>query len=120
MARKRAKSSRTAGSSDPVPTEQTLLGAVLAAPEDEAPRLAYADWLAANGQSERAEFIRLQIERARRPRGDPAGLYPGEREKALLAAHGAQWLAPLPEPIRRVVTFERGFPGRAQCEVVDF
>ncbi len=120
MGKKRAKSSPPAGALDPVPTERALLGAVLAEPEDDSPRLAYAAWLAENGQPERAEFIRLQIERARRPRGDPAGSYPGEREKALLAAHGAQWLIPLPEPVRRVVSFERGFPGRAHCEVVDF
>jgi uncharacterized protein (TIGR02996 family) len=34
-------------------------------PDDDAPRLIYADWLEEHGQPERAEFIRLQIEMAR-------------------------------------------------------
>jgi uncharacterized protein (TIGR02996 family) len=40
---------------------QAILAAILAAPQDDAPRLAYADWLDENGQEDRAEFIRLQI-----------------------------------------------------------
>ncbi len=41
--------------------EQLLLNAVLANPLDDAPRGVYADWLDDHGQSERAEFIRVQI-----------------------------------------------------------
>jgi uncharacterized protein (TIGR02996 family) len=118
MAKKRAKSPRQAGG--PAATEQALLGAVLASPDDDAPRLIFADWFAENGQPERAEFIQLQIARARLPRRDPARLYTGEREWALLEAHGAQWLAPLPEAARRHVKFERGFPGRVEPELIDF
>lgn len=43
-----------------------LLRAILEAPADDAPRLVYADWLEENGQTERAEFIRTQIELVRR------------------------------------------------------
>src|SRR4051794_488825 len=39
-----------------------LLAAIRQAPRDDAPRLVYADWLDENGDSDRAEFIRLQIE----------------------------------------------------------
>ena len=42
-----------------------LLAAIRAAPDDDAPRLIYADWLDEHGQPERAEFIRVQIELAR-------------------------------------------------------
>ena len=38
----------------------TLMGAILDAPEDDVPRLAYADWLEEHGYDARAEFIRLQ------------------------------------------------------------
>jgi uncharacterized protein (TIGR02996 family) len=38
-----------------------LLRAVLDNPGDDLPRQIYADWLAENGQEERAEFIRLSI-----------------------------------------------------------
>ena len=44
---------------------QALLAAVLAAPDDDAPRLVYADWLDENGEPERAEFIRLGCEISR-------------------------------------------------------
>lgn len=43
-------------------TEQGLLQAILDNPDDDAPRLIYADWLEENGNPERAEFIRVQIE----------------------------------------------------------
>jgi uncharacterized protein (TIGR02996 family) len=120
MAKKRAKSASKAKGSSPAPTELALLRAVLADPDDDAPRLNYADLLDEHGDCDRAEFIRLQIERARRPRRDPTRIYYGDRENALLEAHGAQWLAPLPEAARRHVKFERGFPGRVEPELTDF
>jgi uncharacterized protein (TIGR02996 family) len=42
-----------------------LLAAIRAAPDDDAPRLIYADWLDEHSQPERAEFIRVQCELAR-------------------------------------------------------
>jgi uncharacterized protein (TIGR02996 family) len=41
--------------------EQSLLAAVLADPDDDAPRLIYADWLDERGECDRAEFIRVQV-----------------------------------------------------------
>jgi uncharacterized protein (TIGR02996 family) len=38
--------------------------AILAHPDEDTPRLAYADWLDENGQPDRAEFIRVQVELA--------------------------------------------------------
>lgn len=43
---------------------QGLLDAILDTPGDDVPRLVYADWLEDNGQPERAEFIRVQVELA--------------------------------------------------------
>lgn len=40
-------------------TREMLLQAVLEKPDDDAPRLIFADWLDENGQAEWAEFIRL-------------------------------------------------------------
>ena len=42
-------------------TDTAFLRTILASPEDDAPRLVYADWLDENGDPDRAEFIRLQI-----------------------------------------------------------
>src|SRR5262249_34840896 len=44
-----------------------FLAAIHAHPRDDAPRLSYADWLAAHGDSDQAEFIRLQVELERVP-----------------------------------------------------
>lgn len=40
---------------------RAFIGAIRANPEDDAPRLVYADWLDEYGEPERAEFIRTQI-----------------------------------------------------------
>ncbi len=44
-----------------------FLKAIIAKPDEDTPRLAYADWCDECGQTERAEFIRVQIELARIP-----------------------------------------------------
>ena len=44
-----------------------FIAAIKAAPDDDAPRLIFADWLDERGESERAEFIRVQCELARHP-----------------------------------------------------
>jgi uncharacterized protein (TIGR02996 family) len=48
-----------------------LLDAIFAAPDDDLPRLVYADWLEDHGQQAYAEFIRLQCEVARLPWNSP-------------------------------------------------
>ncbi|WNG37175.1 TIGR02996 domain-containing protein [Archangium violaceum] len=53
--------------------EQVLLRAVLDAPQEDAPRLAYADGCARWGDSDRAEFIRVQCELGRMNWGEPRG-----------------------------------------------
>jgi uncharacterized protein (TIGR02996 family) len=94
----------------PKDTGEAILQSVLAEPEDDTPRLVYADWLDETGGPEeqaRADFIRVQIELARRP-NDKALL---AREKALWSANKSRWLAGLPEGIRnrKNVAFHRGF-----------
>lgn len=38
-----------------------LIAAIIAQPDDDTVRLAYADWCDENGESERAEFVRVQV-----------------------------------------------------------
>ena len=71
-----------------------LLSAVLASPDDDLPRLVYADTLEEAGDVARAEFIRVQIELAR----DPGRVELKAREAALLAVHRRAWLSPLRKP----------------------
>lgn len=69
-----------------------FLRAICETPDDDSPRLIYADWLEENGQPERAEFIRLQI-------ADPTGLVSDNnafrRQLELLETHGARWSEPV-------------------------
>jgi uncharacterized protein (TIGR02996 family) len=61
--------------------EEGFLLEIRAAPEDDCPRLVYADWLEEHGQSERSEFIRVQCRLARLPDDHPdrEGLQDRER-----------------------------------------
>jgi uncharacterized protein (TIGR02996 family) len=77
--------------------EAALSKAILDEPED-LPRLAYADWLderGGKGDAARAEFIRLQIEQARR-QGEAAEEV-RERSVALWQAHRSDWFGPAAE-----------------------
>lgn len=44
---------------------EALIAAVCESPDDDTPRLIFADWCEEHGEPERAEFVRLQIELAR-------------------------------------------------------
>src|SRR4051794_35236595 len=44
--------------------ESGLLRGIARSPDDDAPRLVYADWLDDHGRADRAEFIRAQIQLA--------------------------------------------------------
>jgi uncharacterized protein (TIGR02996 family) len=70
-----------------------LLAAVCEQPDDDTPRLVFADWLQENGEEARAEFIRLQIELVG-TRDGKAKQKKQAREKELLAAHREDWEAP--------------------------
>src|SRR5262249_8069317 len=60
-------------------------------PDDDAPRLIYADWLEENGHAERAEFIRLQCRVAQMDEDDPHYAELEDREFELLHAHSDDW-----------------------------
>jgi uncharacterized protein (TIGR02996 family) len=88
-----------------------LLAAIRAAPDDDAPRLIYADWLDEHGQSERAEFIRLQVLLARGGYIDPdriddfIGHFVREDELQAIFYESISGLATPSRPL----AYERGF-----------
>jgi uncharacterized protein (TIGR02996 family) len=88
--------------------DQAFLQAICEAPEDDTPRLVYADWLEENGQPERAQFIRVQCERERLPPDDPAVPALLAREKKLLRGRRKRWQADRPA-WAGVGDFHRGF-----------
>jgi uncharacterized protein (TIGR02996 family) len=95
--------------------EESLLQAIIESPDDDAVRLVYADWLEENGQPERAELIRLEIELSGLPEASPRAEPLEEREEELLEAHALEWVRPLslkPEE----VTFVRGLIEKVETD----
>jgi uncharacterized protein (TIGR02996 family) len=91
-----------------------FLEAILAHPGDDTPRLIFADWLEEQGDSDRAEFIRVQVHRASLPEWDARQVRLRLRERALLAQHGPEWKATLPSiPGVHWDEFRRGFVATA-------
>jgi uncharacterized protein (TIGR02996 family) len=74
---------------------QSFLEHVLDDPDDDVIRLVYADWLEEHGEAARAEFIRVQLERARTAVEGPRRVELLRREGELLSEHGGAWLGPL-------------------------
>lgn len=108
-----------------------LLRAILAQPDEDTPRLMYADWLDENGQPDRAEFIRLQILLYNTPfirKGGPLAVWPDPwasriaRAGAMVQAHGAEWAGPARQLSPRLPEhmfgswFERGFVERVPLD----
>lgn len=112
--------------------QRALWAAIRANPDDDTPRLVYADWLQEHGDEDRAEFIRVQCEleklgpdrrKGRKERG------PLEAQLAKLAPHREVWLAPFRErlsgPNRRRsdnlwtegAEFCRGFVNGTNCDL---
>ena len=58
--RVRGSSAAGGGYNPPMPDRESFVAAIAAAPEDDLPRLVFADWLDEHGEPERAEFIRAQ------------------------------------------------------------
>jgi uncharacterized protein (TIGR02996 family) len=116
-----------------MPQHDDFLRAILAEPDEDAPRLVYADWLDEHGDP-RGEFIRVQIESARLEEDHPRQAELKPREGELFDRHGREWLAPL-EPLLKprlsgfkwpfarkglrplLPWFDRGFVGRLELTV---
>ena len=91
-------------------TQAAILRTILDNPDDDTPRLVLADWLDENGEADRAEFIRVQIDLSRLAVSSPQASSLKSREQELLRAHEAEWRARLPELHGvRWESFDRGF-----------
>ncbi len=84
-----------------------FLDEVLAAPDSDAPRLIYADYLEELGDP-RGEFIRKQCQLAQLDELDPAYLDLAHRCDELLFEHREMWAGELKQDVRRI-EFARGF-----------
>jgi uncharacterized protein (TIGR02996 family) len=86
-----------------------LYRAILDQPDDDAPRLVWADWLEEHGDPERAAFVRLQCEWAALDPGDPRQDELWEQWGRLLERNRVRWGAGLGEPDQNH-GFWRGLP----------
>jgi uncharacterized protein (TIGR02996 family) len=95
----------------PIPAEQAaLLAAIVAEPDDDTPRLAYADWLQEQGYVEQAQFIRDSIKLAgMRPRASQYRPL-AQRLAKVAEVNGRQWLKVLGLEYASDPEFERGLP----------
>lgn len=92
---------------------EALLRAVFANPEDDTPRLVFADYLEEAGQADRAALIRVQCEKARTASNSRRGREL-ENEETRLLGRLRPLIRPLPAGFR--VQFERGFIRLAAAE----
>src|SRR5438128_2504720 len=84
---------RTTPMGSPMMDGEGLFAAILAEPDEDTPRLVYADWLEENDEPLRSELIRVQVAMARAPTPELE-----KRDMTLRAKHAAEWLAPLKAP----------------------
>src|SRR5262245_37983065 len=100
--------------------QEVLLRSILESPDDDAPRLILADWLEEHGEPERAEFIRVQIEKALCANATHPRHGEGRYRARLTSRAGALWKRHkrlwLPwDPAELCVTSQRGFAARVTC-----
>ena len=97
-----------------------LLRAIIDQPDEDTPRLAYADWLDENGDSEadgaRAEFIRAQVALAAAPAEALGRDALAARERELLDQFGWEWAMDFGRDIS-AWEFRRGFIERVELSL---
>src|SRR5262249_61133102 len=76
-------------------TEDAFILDILEYPDDDTPRLVFADWLDDQGQGDRGELIRLQCSLARLARDDESAGPLKRRVEELLRARWDEWVRPL-------------------------
>ncbi len=96
--------------------DQGFLDDIVEHPDDDTPRLIYADWLEDQGEpasAARAEFIRIQCRATQEMRKLL------QRQQEIMNQHEQQWRSELGLPPLALnwVTYERGFPARIRVEV---
>jgi uncharacterized protein (TIGR02996 family) len=87
-----------------------FMRAIIDRPDDDSPRLIYADWLEENGETERAEFIRLQCARSSARTQTSVRPEAVLREMDLLEHYQAQWTPRIAQLAKSLqASFNRGF-----------
>jgi uncharacterized protein (TIGR02996 family) len=93
-----------------------FLAAIIADPDSDVPRLVFADWLEEHGDTERAEFIRLQCSLERDVLSREETLRVTARVNELIGQHKPSWRIP---KIPGSQTFQRGFVDQLHISAAD-
>src|SRR5262245_11845729 len=99
-------------------TDDAFLQAIIEDPDDDGPRLVYADFLDERGDPQ-GEVIRLQCERATLAEDDPRVEALVKREQELLAEHQEEWVGAV-GLFSTGYAFRRGFIESVTLPVEDF
>jgi uncharacterized protein (TIGR02996 family) len=94
-------------------TREALLQAIIDAPDDDAPRFAFADAVRSSGDPDRAEFIRVHCALDKIPAQAPERPTLEASERELLEQHGWDWAEEFGTQISEWV-FRRGFIERVE------
>jgi uncharacterized protein (TIGR02996 family) len=86
-----------------------FLRAVCSAPDDDTPRLVFADWLDEHGEAKRAEFIRVSCELEQVEEFGPRWRLLRDRSEKLHGPNRAKWSSELADRKLLNVEFRRGF-----------
>ena len=97
----------------------SLYQAILANPEDDAPRLVYADWIDEHGQPERAEFIGVQCAMARIPAHTARWRPLHDRAQRLEREWRVTWTGPV-QDLALEAQLRRGFVDAVRLTVDQF
>jgi uncharacterized protein (TIGR02996 family) len=98
---------------------EALLRAVCENPNDDLPRLVFADWFDENGDPDRGTFVRAQVEFARHWRaGEGLNALAREQFREMWHAHETRWRKELPvlPGVLWDVVFHRGFIERVSVD----
>jgi uncharacterized protein (TIGR02996 family) len=104
-----------------MPEDKGLYQTILDNPDDDTPRLVYADWLEEHGDSLQAQFIRADCELARLPRRDPRRDEAWKRQHALWLQYEPTWRKALPDWTWYLrIQLRRGFGGVVYTSAYNF
>jgi uncharacterized protein (TIGR02996 family) len=106
-------------------THDMFLREIIADPENDAPRLIYADWLEENNEHARADFIRTECAIEQFEPFSPQRMELSDHASDLLTNHRAGWQSAIPTWAQLTDQtygncFRRGFPHRVSGQPADF
>jgi uncharacterized protein (TIGR02996 family) len=104
----------------PISEHEPFLRAIIEAPDDDAVRLVYSDWLEEHGEAEQARYLRAAIELENLPRRSKKRAALEETIKDLESAHSQKWLYGIGLKSWMHVGFHRGLLNDIQLTPSEF